>query len=497
MEKALFSISCTTCRARLVVRSKEAIGEILECPKCSSMVLISPPEGWVPGEEPPATPAVQLPSKDSAAKLPRKDSAAHLPSKDTATQPSAKDSAKKPPATPKRGDSDVGPRDVVARQPASEKPAVQPPPVQLPTGVAGASAEVVTSRTTRLPVAASIAVAIANVPLASGKAPLQPAAEIAAAGFTPFQLPEVVAGETFLTSLTRSLWGRVAVMVVSGVVGLACVLVVWALISGRRHATDAKSDDGSADVAAAPSPQADPNVKLSSPIARFNRRWLPEKTLMLVDLRMSQLAKQPPAMSSLALLGNWWQPSSQALLLSLNLGQEQVRRLTWASTDLNDCAASCVVVLELEDGIDASSRLPGRATGIDLGANLVARRPSQGQYMAASTAGGRCPHHRNRQRGRLAGSWSLAAAMSNLPSGPMNLLLKSFLARAATSGRDGSIFFRRRGRRTGRIGPCRPSGWMSGRPASRVGTCSTRHRSALGLSIQSSRPAAMRVGAGL
>ena len=45
MEKALFSVSCTTCRAKLAVRDKEAIGEILECPKCGSMVLIVPPEG--------------------------------------------------------------------------------------------------------------------------------------------------------------------------------------------------------------------------------------------------------------------------------------------------------------------------------------------------------------------------------------------------------------------------------------------------------------------
>ena len=55
MEKPLFSVSCTTCRARLAVRHKEALGKILECPKCGSMVLISPPEGWVLREEPSPT----------------------------------------------------------------------------------------------------------------------------------------------------------------------------------------------------------------------------------------------------------------------------------------------------------------------------------------------------------------------------------------------------------------------------------------------------------
>lgn len=46
VEKALFSISCTTCQARLSVRSEHAIGAILECPKCGSMVQVVPPDGW-------------------------------------------------------------------------------------------------------------------------------------------------------------------------------------------------------------------------------------------------------------------------------------------------------------------------------------------------------------------------------------------------------------------------------------------------------------------
>ena len=113
------------------------------------------------------------------------------------------------------------------------------------------------------------------------------------------------------------------------------------------------------------------------PLVQFNRRWLPEQTLLLIDLRLSRLSKQPLARTALAFLGPWWQSSSQALLLSLNLGPGQVRRLSWASTDLADCAASCVVVLELEDGLDARSLLP-TGESIDLGENFVARRPQGG-----------------------------------------------------------------------------------------------------------------------
>jgi hypothetical protein len=41
-----FSIQCTTCRRSLRVTNPEAIGQILSCPKCGSMVLVEAPAGW-------------------------------------------------------------------------------------------------------------------------------------------------------------------------------------------------------------------------------------------------------------------------------------------------------------------------------------------------------------------------------------------------------------------------------------------------------------------
>ena len=52
----LFAISCTTCSARLKVRSMAAIGQILACPKCASMVQVQPPPGWQKPAEPSAPP---------------------------------------------------------------------------------------------------------------------------------------------------------------------------------------------------------------------------------------------------------------------------------------------------------------------------------------------------------------------------------------------------------------------------------------------------------
>jgi hypothetical protein len=46
MTVELFSVSCTTCKARLKVRDEAAIGLILACPKCGSMVQVAPPPGW-------------------------------------------------------------------------------------------------------------------------------------------------------------------------------------------------------------------------------------------------------------------------------------------------------------------------------------------------------------------------------------------------------------------------------------------------------------------
>ena len=60
----LFAISCTTCSARLKVRSMAAIGQILACPKCSSMVQVQPPPGWQKPVEP--TPSVSVPARAKA-----------------------------------------------------------------------------------------------------------------------------------------------------------------------------------------------------------------------------------------------------------------------------------------------------------------------------------------------------------------------------------------------------------------------------------------------
>ena len=72
MAEKLFTLLCETCGCRLQVRDASVIGQILNCPKCQSMVLVAPPPGWAPSAASaqttaPASPAVasNLKVKDS------------------------------------------------------------------------------------------------------------------------------------------------------------------------------------------------------------------------------------------------------------------------------------------------------------------------------------------------------------------------------------------------------------------------------------------------
>ena len=79
VEKALFSITCTTCQARLTVRDEQAIGAILECPKCSSFVQVTPPEGWQPGQTAVESPVAPVVAGTGLAGIPESPSAADSP----------------------------------------------------------------------------------------------------------------------------------------------------------------------------------------------------------------------------------------------------------------------------------------------------------------------------------------------------------------------------------------------------------------------------------
>ncbi|MHB8860865.1 MAG: hypothetical protein ACYC6N_00565 [Pirellulaceae bacterium] len=65
MEPFSISILCTTCQARLRVRDSAAIGQILACPKCGSMVMVEAPAGHDP-----AVPTKKVPDNGAVCDTP-------------------------------------------------------------------------------------------------------------------------------------------------------------------------------------------------------------------------------------------------------------------------------------------------------------------------------------------------------------------------------------------------------------------------------------------
>jgi predicted RNA-binding Zn-ribbon protein involved in translation (DUF1610 family) len=62
---SLFSIQCTTCNAKISVKSEVLIGQILPCPRCGGMVLIEPSESIAPISQPAEVEVDPTPSPNS------------------------------------------------------------------------------------------------------------------------------------------------------------------------------------------------------------------------------------------------------------------------------------------------------------------------------------------------------------------------------------------------------------------------------------------------
>jgi len=83
--ESLFTIECPTCLARLRVRRLEAVGGIWPCPKCGSLVQVTPPPGWQP-PSPTGSPA-DLSNEEHGAENPLEESPrSGFPSEKTASQ---------------------------------------------------------------------------------------------------------------------------------------------------------------------------------------------------------------------------------------------------------------------------------------------------------------------------------------------------------------------------------------------------------------------------
>ncbi len=121
-----FTIACTTCQKRLKVRDASAVGEILICPSCGSMVLVEHPEGSA------AQPAAEVTGTEADTRedfgyvLGDMQSAATSPPEDAddSEHPEAPPVAEAPPVTEAPDGSPIPPPTALN---ATPPPAVAPP----------------------------------------------------------------------------------------------------------------------------------------------------------------------------------------------------------------------------------------------------------------------------------------------------------------------------------------------------------------------------------
>jgi hypothetical protein len=384
VEKALFSITCTTCRRRLAVRSAEVVGAILDCPKCGSFVQVVPPEDWVPPGKTRADADEAVQDKGPKPTPQRPAGSAQEGARPTPTPPSP---TTKKSISPEKAAPVVLPAvpSQVAATSALAAAFCPPPevagPVAPPVVVKAAAQPVLApgSSGRMKPVAAASAAAAVPAMASAGitsSQPIAPAA-LSASGATVGE-----AGPAAWLAVPP-FWARWLMLAVAPMVGMGIVVGIWAvfLAPNRQVPTPAsvaqKSDEPPE---TEPSPKPEEKTHPKAAPARFDRRWLPDGTRLVVSLRASRLAKQPQTDKLLGPMDALWRKSAGAILRSFELSMDKVQRLTWASTDLANWPERCVAVIELEEGQSAGT-LATKGQAVDVGAaNLAYRRLSGEAY---------------------------------------------------------------------------------------------------------------------
>jgi len=298
VDESLFSISCTTCQARLKVHSEAVIGEILACPKCGSMVQVTPPSEW---------------KRETAAS-------------GQAGEKTLPKSASKPPENI-----------ASSAAPAGAKAAAKVIPPPLPQ--TSVSTELASG--TRGPDAAQV----------PGQTEAGKAAGLAAA-----------------VSPAEMLWQKwlfwLAAPAAAAVIAVGA-WSIWPAGSGRQltpQVAIAPEDAGSPAAPAREVGATDPSP------SKLDRRWLPDRTQLLLSIRLGILAEAEVFGPARSLVEPAWESSLDRVVDAFGLRLQGIDRLTWASTDLSDWRDHAVVLIELAEGQDAGAlRVLGKPMELELG----------------------------------------------------------------------------------------------------------------------------------
>ncbi len=337
----LFAIECTTCLAKLSVRTESAIGQILACPKCGSMVQVVPPSDWASAEDSPADedspsePQPAPPSTADSVKKRRSDRRAKKPETAAAGVASTA-AAKSPPAVPPKPPSLDNPESIV---PPSPPPVVREPP------------------------GGSESVGAMSGELAEAESLVPPGA---------------------WASPTELLWRKWLVLAIAPVAGIVLGVSAWSW--WFRAIPEEVEPEGAAEVEsverppAEEPPPADPPQPAPLPFDSM-ARWIPADAVLHFRVPVARLTASPSLHERLLpLLGPQWNPSVGAVLETLALEPDAVARVSWSSTDLSDWTGASIVVIELRPGEDVTALADG-ATAVSPGiAGLACRRVAEGPW---------------------------------------------------------------------------------------------------------------------
>jgi len=134
------------------------------------------------------------------------------------------------------------------------------------------------------------------------------------------------------------------------VLGLAAG--TWAVLGPSSGSEDAEADPEAVATVARGDDLPNPPL-IERPQPRLERRFLPARTCLVFSLRTSAMAGDPAAEKIVSRAGPVWESSVGRVLKGFKLGLRNIRRLTWAATDLTAWPEQSLVLIELEQDQDA------------------------------------------------------------------------------------------------------------------------------------------------
>lgn len=402
---ALFSIECATCRAKLKVRQMAAIGQILECPKCGSMVMVTPPAGWQP---PPQEPAQQA-SRTSAGNDRRQKSGSSQASKSSIqrSRTTEKSTEQTPPAkTPQAKEQTPGkPSSSHTPHPGSSSVTkaepTQPARTKRRSDSSSSNSSSSTSSTASRPLHASdpvgldpdddtivestessplalAATASAGLDLSAGKPDVSHADTALDPEWTSAprdDLEDALAAPSLAVSPAELMWKRVLLWGSGATAALLVVVAIaWSLLSssGTVEPPETPVAENTDPAAPATPEHEDPPAETvveqtedAAPAAPWQLRWTPQEAKAALSLSLAK----PAAAGALQ---TWLEQPQLAgtdtlnqCLVAFELEVPQLRNLAWSTVAIDDWQSG-VIAIRLHEPIADPDAIIGTAEKLEM-----------------------------------------------------------------------------------------------------------------------------------